>query len=282
MEALGYYNGKWGELDKMTVPMNDRACFFGDGVYDAAICYKKTIYLLDRHVDRFFNSAKLLEIKLECTKDELKKLLNDLVGNVDDDEVLVYWQASRGTGRRNHPFPKSTSNLWVMIKPAPISDISKKIKLITVEDTRFLHCNIKTLNLIPNVIAAQRAEEEGAHEVIFHRGNTVTECAHSNVHIIKDGKVITHPKDNLILPGISRGHLAEVCERIGIPVEERDYTLDEVFSADEVFITSTSTLGLAANDIDGKEAGGKAPELLKKIQDEMMADLSRATGYVKK
>ncbi|GHU68520.1 hypothetical protein FACS189447_10960 [Spirochaetia bacterium] len=79
MDALGYYNGKWGPLDEMTVPMNDRACFFGDGVYDAAICYKKTIYLLDNHVDRFFRSAGFLEIKPNFSKDELKTILNDLV-----------------------------------------------------------------------------------------------------------------------------------------------------------------------------------------------------------
>lgn len=281
MDALGYYNGTWGPLDEMTVPMNDRACFFGDGVYDAAICYKKTIYLLDSHVDRFFNSAKLLEINLELSKEALKALLNDMAARVDHDTILVYWQASRGTARRDHAFPAGPSNLWIMIKAASVADLGKKVKLITAEDTRFLHCNIKTLNLIPAVVAAQRAKEAGAHEAVFHRGNVVTECAHSNVHILKNGTFITHPADRYILRGIARGHLAQVCAAIGVPVEEREFTLDELFDADEVLTSSTSTFGLGVDHIDGKPVGGRAPELLKKIQDAVMADFSRATGYQK-
>lgn len=279
MDALGYYNGTWGPLDKMTVPMNDRGCYFGDGVYDAAICYKKTIYLLDNHVQRFFNSAGLLEITLDFTREELKSILGDLVAKVDPEEVLVYWQATRGTGRRNHAFPGGRSNLWVMIKAASVADLRKKVKLITREDTRFLHCNIKTLNLIPNVVAAQRALEAGAHETVFHRGNIVTECAHSNVHIIKDGKFITHPADKYILPGIARSRLVQVCGKLGVPVEEREFTVDELFNAGEVLISSTSTFGLGVDCIDGKPVGGKAPELLKKIQDQLMRDFSEATGY---
>ncbi|MDR2314225.1 MAG: aminotransferase class IV [Spirochaetaceae bacterium] len=279
MDALGYYNGTWGPLDEMTVPMNDRGCYFGDGVYDAAICYKKNIYLLDNHVRRFFNSARLLEIILDFTQEELKSILRDLAARVTPEETLVYWQATRGAGRRSHAFPEGRPNLWVMIKAASVSDLSKKIKLITVEDTRFLHCNIKTLNLIPNVIAAQRALEAGAQETVFHRGPIVTECAHSNVHIIQDGKFITHPADNYILPGIARSRLVRVCEGLGIPVEEREFTVDELFNADEVLISSTSTFGQGADCIDGKPVGGKAPELLKKIQDQLMRDFSEATGY---
>ncbi|MDR1505480.1 MAG: aminotransferase class IV [Treponema sp.] len=279
MDALGYYNGNWGSLDEMTVSMNDRVCFFGDGVYDAAICHKKTIYRLDRHIDRFFNSAKLLEITPELSKEKLKTLLNEMTAKVDHDDVLVYWQASRGTGRRNHAFPEGTSNLYIMIKAASVTNLDKKVKLITVEDTRFLHCNIKTLNLIPNVIASQRAKEADAYEAVFHRGDIVTECAHSNVHILKDGTFITHPADNHILPGIARGHLVQVCGGLGIPVEEREFTLKELFDADEVLVSSTSTFGVGADHIDGKPAGGRAPELLKKIQDEMMADFHSVTGY---
>jgi D-alanine transaminase len=166
-----------------------------------------------------------------------------------------------------------------MIKPITIPNLAKKIKLITMEDTRFLHCNIKTINLIPNIIASQRALEAGCHEAVFHRGETVTECSHSNVHIIKNGTFITHPADNLILRGIARGRLVLACGRLGIPVEEREFTLPELFSADEVLVSSTSTFGLCADTIDGKSVGGKAPQLLKKIQDEVMREFSEATGY---
>ena len=279
MDALGYYNGKWGPLDEMTVPMNDRGCYFGDGVYDAASAANGVIFTLDEHVDRFYSSAELLEIKLDYSKGELKKILNEMLSKLDKGVYLVYWQATRGTSRRIHSFPGGKSNLWIMIKSAVLPDLSKKTKLITIEDTRFLHCNIKTLNLIPNVIAAQRALEAGCLEAVFHRGEIVTECSHSNVHIIKNGTFITHPVNNLILRGIARSHLVQVCLRLGIPVDERQFTLSELFDCDEALTSSTSSFGLSADTIDGKPVGGKAPVLLKKIQDEAMREFSEVTGY---
>jgi D-alanine transaminase len=259
--------------------MNDRGCYFGDGVYDAACAANGIIFTLDEHIDRFFSSAELLEIKLSYTKDELKKNLNEMLSKVDKGVYIVYWQATRGTGRRNHVFPDAPSNLWIMIKPITIPDLAEKIKLITVEDTRFLHCNIKTINLIPNVIACQRAHEAGCQEAVFHRGETVTECSRSNIHIIKNGIFITHPADNFILSGIARGRLILACGRLRIPVEERAFTLPELFDADEVLVSSSGTFCLSADVIDGKNAGGKAPQLLKKIQDEVMREFSEATGY---
>ena len=264
----------------MTVPMNDRGCYFGDGVYDAACAANGVIFTLDDHVDRFFCSAKLLEIELPYTKEELKKRLNEMLSKVDNGVYyIVYWQATRGTGRRTHVFPGGPSNLWIMIKPITFPNLAKKVKLITVEDTRYLHCNIKTMNLIPNIIASQRALEAECHEAVFHRGETVTECSHSNIHIIKNGTFITHPADNLILQGIARDHLVLVCDRLGIPVEERGFTLTELFEADEVLVSSTSTFCLSVDTIDGKNVGGKAPQLLKKIQDEALREFFEATGY---
>ena len=279
MDALGYYNGKWGPLDEMTVPMNDRGCYFGDGVYDAASAANGVIFTLDEHVDRFYTSAGLLEIKLDYSREELKKILNEMLSKMDKGVYLVYWQATRGTARRAHVFSGEKSNLWIMIKPTPIPDLSKKIKLITMEDTRFLLCNIKTLNLIPNVIAAQRALEAGCQEAVFHRGETVTECSHSNVHIIKNGTFITHPTNNLILRGIARSHLVQVCLRLGIPVEERKFSLSELFDGDEILTSSTSTFGLSADTIDGRPVGGRAPDLLKKIQYEVKREFTEVTGY---
>ena len=281
MDALGYYNGTWGPLDEMTVPMNDRGCYFGDGVYDAASAANGVIFTLDEHVDRFFDSARLLEIKLHYTKEELKGILNEMIAKVDRGEYIVYWQATRGTGRRTHEFSAGPSNLWIIIKRITIPDLSKKVKLITMEDTRFLMCNIKTINLIPNIIAAQRALEAGCKETVFHRGETVTECSHSNVHILKNGTLVSHPVDNYILRGIARSHIVQVCLRLGIPVQERTFTLAELFDADEVMTSSTTTLCLAADTIDGKPAGGKAPELLGRIQGEVMREFSEVTGYKK-
>lgn len=280
MKNLGYYNGKFDEIENMTVPMNDRACYFGDGVYDATYTRNYKIFALDEHVDRIYNGASLLKINIGQTKDELKAILNEMVSKMDTGSNFLYWQFTRGTGKRKHVFPTdgTKANLWITISHTDIDDTYKKIKLITMEDTRFFHCNIKTLNLIPSVMAAQKAKEAGCYEAVFHRGDRVTECAHSNVHIIKDGKFITAPTDNLILPGISRAHLIKACEKLGIEVLETPFTVDEMMNADEIIVSSSGSLCLAAEEIDGKKVGGKASEMLKSLQDEVLREFMEETA----
>ncbi|MCC8136877.1 MAG: aminotransferase class IV [Clostridiales bacterium] len=279
MKTLGYYNGKYGELEDMSIPMNDRVCWFGDGVYDAGPCRNYHIFAIDEHIDRFFNSAGLLKIKIPVSKQELKDLLNDLVKKMDSGNLFVYFQVTRGTGIRNHVFTEGAGNLWVSLTEAEISDGIEPIRLVTTEDTRFFHCNIKTLNLIPSVMASQRAKEAGCQESVFYRpGGRVTECAHSNVHIIQDGMLRTAPTDNLILPGIARAHLIRACKKLDIPVNETAFTLDELYNAEEVLVTSSSSLCLHANEIDGKPVGGKQPGLLEKIRSYVLEEFYEATG----
>ena len=279
MKTLGYYNGKYGELEEISIPMNDRVCWFGDGVYDAGPSRNYKIFAIDEHIDRFFNSAGLLDIEMPVTKEELKELLQEMVNKMDTGDLFVYYQVTRGTGVRDHAYTKGPGNLWIMLKPAEISDGIEPIKLITVEDTRFLHCNIKTLNLIPSCVATEKAKKAGCQEAVFYRaGGRVTECAHSNVHIIKDGKLVTAPTDNLILPGIARAHLIRMCKKLGIPVSETPYTLKELFEAEEVLVTSSSNLCLHACEIDGKPVGGKNPELLEKIRAALLGEFYEKTA----
>jgi D-alanine transaminase len=279
MENLGYYNGKFGLLEEMTVPMLDRVCYFGDGVYDATYSRNHNIFALDEHIERFYNSAGLLGIKIPYSKEQVKEILKDMVSKVDSGEQFVYWQITRGTGMRNHAFPgdEVPANLWIMLKPLNIKDMSKKLKLITLEDTRFLHCNIKTLNLLPSVMASQKTEEAGCQESVLHRGDRVTECAHSNVSIIKDGILKTAPTDNLILPGIARAHLIKMCKSFNIPVDETAFNLKELMEADEVIVTSSGQFCMATCEIDGKPVGGKAPELVKKLQDALLNEFLEET-----
>lgn len=278
MKTLGYYNGTVGELEQMTVPMLDRACYFGDGVYDVTYSRNHIIYALEEHVDRFFQSASLLSIQPRITKRELCELLSSLVKRVDCGEQWVYFQLSRGTAPRSHAFPEEAqSNLWIMLKPAEIKDTYAPMRCITMEDTRFRHCNIKTLNLLPNVLATQATVEAGVDECILHRGDTVTECAHSNLSILKDGKLITHPANELILAGTGRAHLIALCKQKGIDVVERPYTLDEMLQADEVIITSASALCIRVCEIDGRAVGGRAADTIKELQDALLADFLENT-----
>ena len=278
MKHLGYYNGAFGEIETMTVPMNDRVCYFGDGVYDASYSRNYKIFALDEHIDRLYNSAALLRIDIHETKEEMRGILTEMVAKMDTGENFVYWQVTRGTAMRNHIFPKEgRANLWIVIYPKNIVDTYKKIRLMTKPDTRFFHCNIKTLNLIPAVMASEEALEAGCDETVLHRGGRVTECAHSNVHMLKDGVFRTAPTDNLILPGIARAHLIGACRRLGIPVDETPFTVEEMMAADEVIVTSSGSLCLAAEEIDGIAVGGKAPEMLKQLQDAVVEEFMAAT-----
>lgn len=273
MENLGYYNGKYGLIEEMQIPMLDRVCWFGDGIYDATYAHNHKIFDMDAHLNRFYNSAKLLDINMPIERAELEKLLNDLVQKVDSGDQFVYMQVTRGSGLRGHIYAEDIkANLWITLTPSPVADTYKKINLITFEDKRFEYCNVKTLNLIPSCLAATAADRAGCDEAIFHRGDIVTECAHSNCSIFKDGKVITHPLTNHILPGTARLRLLAFAEKLGYGVEEREYTLDELMNADEVVVHSTGSFCLAAATVDGKPVGGKAPEMLKAIQDALVAD----------
>lgn len=269
MKTLGYYNGKYDEIDKIMIPMSDRSHWFGDGVYDATCARNYKIMAIDEHVDRFFNSARLLNINLGFTKEYLKDLLNELVQKLDDDELFVYWQATRGgNGLRSHNYDKEQkANLWITICLEEITDKDKEYKLTSMEDTRFLHCNIKTLNLIPSVVAYQHAKENNCDETVFHRGDIVTECAHSNVHIIKDKKFITHPADEYILPGIARAHLLKACKALNIEVEERPFTVDELINADEVIVSSSGDLCIRATEFEGKAVGKKDNDTFNRLKE---------------
>ena len=278
MKNLGYYNGRYDLIENMTVPMNDRACFFGDGIYEAVYARNRKIYALDEHLDRFYDSAALLDIVIPHTKDELRSIIDELIFKVDDHELLIYFQVSRGTEMRNHaPAKDLVGNMWITIKPAKLRDCYLPAKLITFPDTRFYHCNMKTLNLLPSVLASKAAAEAGADEAVFHRGETVTECAHSNLFIIKDGILRTAPADNMILAGVARAHLIAAAEKLGIPCLEKHFTLSEMMDADEIIITASGTLCRPAHDIDGHAVGGRSEALLSALREEVVNDFIRST-----
>lgn len=280
MERLGYYNGNYGPLEEMTVPMNDRVSWFGDGVYDAGPCRNYHIFAIDEHVDRFFRNAEWLGIEMPVTKDELKELLNKLVHEMDSGDLFVYMQVTRAAGvPRQHAYTEGPGNLWITLNPATIADGTEPLKMITREDTRFFHCNIKTLNLIPAVMASEAAKQAGCQEAILYRpGGRVTEGSHSNIHILKDGTLYTAPLDNLILPGIARAHLLRACDALGIPYKEEAFHLEDLRNADEILMTSSSNLCRFANELDGEPAGGKDRETYERLRQYLLEEFGKATS----
>ena len=282
MQNLGYYNGHFGLIEEMTIPMLDRACYFGDGIYEATFCRNHRIFALQEHLDRLYRSASMLDIHIEQTPEQMADILKSMLDKVEGDELFLYWQVTRGTALRSHPFPKDCkSNLWIMIRPMALPDTYRPIRTITAEDKRYLYCNIKTLNLLPSVLTSQMAEAAGVTECILHRGERVTECSHSNVSILKDGTFITAPADEYILAGVARAHLIKACRQLNIPVAEKIYTMRELEDADEILVSSSSKLCMRVYELDGKAVGGKDPSLVKKLQDYVVDEFLKATEKLK-
>lgn len=269
MKSIAYYNGQTGAPDELMVPFNDRSHFFGDGVYDAAMGANGKIFLLEEHLDRFYSSAAAFRINVPMGRDELSALLLDLLAQVDGPSQFVYWQVTRAyASERAHEFnAEAPGILWVLINQEDIADPQRQLKLITLPDTRYEHCNAKTLNLLPAVMNAQVAREAGADEAVLHRNGIVTECAHSNVLILKDGVLYSHPNDEFILRGIAKTHLIQAAYRAAVPVIERPFTLDELFDADEVIVTSSSHLCSIACEIDGEAVGGRDAATIRALLD---------------
>ncbi len=260
MAAIGWYNGTAGPLDTMTVPMLDRAVYFGDGCYEALKAIGRKPFALEAHLDRFYKSLSALEIPAPLTREALKAALFDCLFMAEEPRSVLYWQASRGTARRTHAFPEHAApNLMITVTPL-LPEPDRALTLITAEDIRYRMCDVKTLNLLPNVLCNERAKRAGADGAILVRDGFVTEGTHTNVHLLKGGTLYTHPADERILAGVTRGIVLNFCETLCIPVSETAFPPDALFTADEVFVTS-SVLGIRRVErVDGVPVGGRAPE----------------------
>ena len=277
MENIAYYNGKIAPIEEMMIPMNERSSYFGDGVYDAMFTVDHVPLQMDDHLRRFYRSAKRIDIDIPMPFEQLRAMVLDFCRRVDSPDQMVYVQATRGVGMRGHAyrFAGDRPSLWVFVKPDVLDTMDREYSAITAEDQRYFYCDIKTINLLPSVLYTQRAEALGCDEAILHRGERVTECAHSNVHILRNGVFQTAPCDNLILPGITRAHRIAQCRELGIPVLEQPFTVAEMMAADEIFFTSCSALCCRIREIDGVPVGGKDEALIRRIQKAAQDEVDR-------
>ncbi len=259
MNSYAYYNGQFDKYDKIKIPLSDRSIFFGDCVYDAAIGRYDRILWEKEHIERFLSNAKRMWIKHDYTAKRLSSLLREIAVKSGIEYYFIYFSLSRKSDRRIHSGASCKSaNLLITVEPMKIQAKNRPLTLITEEDKRYGYCDIKTINLLPAVIACTNAENAGCDEAVFHRNGIVTECAKSNISIIKQGRLKTHPISSSILPGITRAHLLQAAAEIGIPCQEEPFTLQELFCADEILVTSTSKLCRRVGKIDGISVGGNA------------------------
>ncbi|MDR1619096.1 MAG: aminotransferase class IV [Clostridiales bacterium] len=268
MKNIAYYNGVFAPMEEMKIPMNDRAIYFGDGVYEAMYVRNGKPFAMHDHLLRLDNSLRMARIPRPMPPEKLEELIFLAVSRVDALEQILYMQISRGTYPRCHAFPPADipPNLLLFTREGRLADTSSRVKLRTEPDCRWAHCNVKTISMMPNVLAAQRAREEGCAETVFVRDGYVTECSSSGIFIITDGALQTAPLSGEILPSVTREHLLALAKALGMPVREAHFTYDKMLLSDEVFICSTSQHGQAAATVDKIPVGGRAPEALGALQ----------------
>jgi len=267
-------NGQFLARENVHIDLEDRGYQFGDGIYEVAKVYNGKLFRLDEHLTRLARSARELRITLPMPLDELKEQLLKLVEVNKLLDGIIYLQVTRGVAPRLHSFPgENVSALltaYTKDLPRPLAEITNGVKVVTTEDIRWLRCDIKSINLLGNVLAKQHAVENNAKEAIQIRGNIVTEGSSSNFLIVKGGAIITHPATNLILKGITRDCLEELAAKLSIPFIEREFTLAEAYEADEAMITSTTSEVTPVVQInDQKIANGIGP-ITKLLQEEFL------------
>ena len=245
MPELAYLNGKILPIEEATVPIEDRGYQFGDAVYEFIASYKGRMFKKNEHLARLQRSMDALEFP-RVSISELRAALLDLFHQAGYDRAGIYIQISRGVAPRNHPFPADSKVQVVMtvrgLDEIPDDILENGATVITLKDFRWGRCDIKTVQLLPNAMAKQKALDAGAYDCIFvsDRG-IVREGTSSNTFIFSGGVAITHPLTPNILPGITRSTIIDICEQKDIAVEERFYSIDELYAADEVFLTGTTT-----------------------------------------
>lgn len=245
---------KFMHKDHLHYPFEERGLQFGDGIYEVIRIYKGKFYLFEEHIDRLFRSAENIKLNLPFTKQELKGHLLELINrNKMNKDGKLYLQITRGTAPRDHVFPKNVEpNIYAYVQDLQrqIENFNNGVKTITSRDTRWENCFIKSLNLLPNVLAKQEAREKGCYEAILHRDKVVTECSSSNIYLVKDGKIYTHPATRNILHGCVRMAVERFANDLNIPLIENPFTIDEISEADELFLTSSTSEVLPVIQVD--------------------------------
>ncbi|EGL16875.1 MULTISPECIES: D-amino-acid transaminase [unclassified Paenibacillus] len=256
--------------EEVRVSPLDRGYYFGDGVYEVFRIYDGRLFEVQGHMERFKRSMAEVRIGLPYPLEELENLLNRLTEAAGIPDGLTYVQITRGAAPRSHPFPAAAEPVvtgWCSPFLRPLKDLENGISAIVREDIRWHRCDIKSLNLLPNVLLKQEALDGGAGEVIFNRGGVITEASASNVMIVKDGIVRTHPADHHILRGVTRSLVIRLAEGLGIAVREEAFRAEELASADEVFITSTGSEVMPVVLVDSRPVGdGKPGPVTRRLQ----------------
>lgn len=265
-----WFDDRFVPASEVSVSYLDRGYCFGDGIYEVFRVYGGHIYEAEAHYDRLERSAGGIRLRLPFGREEISAIVRELIERTKLESGSVYLQITRGVAPRAHGFPSDAHPILMVYgtpSKRPLNAIREGIAAVTREDRRWLHCDLKTLNLLGSVLVKQEALDEGADDAILHRDGFITEASSSNVMIVADGTLWTHPADHLVLHGITRAVVLRLAREAGIPVKEQPFPLNALQNAEELFVTSTLLEIAPVVKLNGQPLGGGRPgPVIRKLQ----------------
>lgn len=259
-----YLNGNYLAEEDASISVLDRGFIFGDGVYEVIPCYGGHLFRLEQHIQRLQNSLDGIRLKNPLTDSQWQEIIKEVVHRNDDSaDLSIYLQVTRGVAKRDHAFPDNVSpTVFIMSNTMhPVSDtkLTNGVVAITHDDIRWRYCHIKSIALLPNTLMRQVAREAGADEAILNRDGKITEGAASNIFIVKNNKIITPPKDECLLPGITRDLILEIAASAHLDCCEEEISLAQLQDADEIWLTSSTKEILPVTQLDDVPVGNGKP-----------------------
>ena len=263
-KPMVYLNGQFIAQDQAFVSVTDRGFIFGDGVYELIPVYGGRPFRLDQHLERLERSLQGIRLPNPLTAAQWSDMMHQLIElNADDGDQSIYLQITRGPAQRDHAFPTPAApTVFATISPLkPVADalLQQGASAITLDDIRWLHCHIKAISLLPNILLRQQAVDVDAQEAILIRDGKITEGAASNVFIVKDGTLKTPPKTQFLLPGITRDLVLELARDSDLACEEAQITPEELRQADEIWLSSSTKEVLPVTRLNNQPVGNGQP-----------------------
>lgn len=271
MSSIAYLNGQFLPFEQAQISIDDRGFQFGDGVYEVVRVYGGKPFRLNEHLIRLECSAQAVSIPITLAMEEWRRVVSEGIERSQMKESKVYIQITRGVAPREHTFPSSSIPTTVMtIREIASIDPSLRacgVSAITLEDQRWGRCSIKSLNLLPNILAKQQAKEQGAFEAILIKGGVVTEGTSSNVMMASQDVLVTPALNDQLLAGVTRQELLSLARQGGIQVEERVVKHEELKEAQEVFLAGTTIEVIGVTQVDGQAIGnGRVGKMTQRLQ----------------
>ena len=265
-----YLNGAFMPIEEAKISVLDRGFIFGDGVYEVIPVYSRRAFRLAEHLRRLQHSLDGIRLQNPHSEGEWTNIIDQLIARNPGEDQYLYLHITRGVAKRDHAFPSPpvAPTVFMMSNPLPTPPaelLQSGVGAVTAQDNRWLRCDIKAIALLPNVLLRQMAVDAGCAETILIRPGSnnepafMTEGAASNIFVVKSGKLLAPPKDNLMLPGITYDVILEIAAANQIPHEVRRIAVAEVFAADELLLTSSTKEVLAITQLDGKPVGTGKP-----------------------